>query len=135
MIFPDIIELLLLGVYDRGIPNQERIVLKVQERLNTAQYGVLLSISDLNSTAARPIWDNCFNFTEHIVDPGMILFIYTGPGSERRTTIAGTQIPAHVFHWGKKLTVFASTLITPIIFKVESIIVAPVPINRTQLNE
>ena len=59
MIIQNTTELRILGVYDRGIPNKERIVLEALDSINLAQYGLLLAFQ-VPGYPAVPYQDHFF---------------------------------------------------------------------------
>lgn len=114
--FGPIPEFNILGPWDRGIANRERVVLVPNLRVNLASYGVLLGIR--NATLAVPLTDHFLWLDELEVDSGTWIFIYTGPGTRRFTTVERTNIPAIVVHWGKAQTIFDSPDVVPILFRI-----------------
>ena len=133
MILPDVIDLQLVGVYDRGIPNQERIVIKTNSWVNMAEYGVMIGLLGQNNMAA-PYFDNLFHFKEISVVPNTWVFLYTGPGKEIQSkTPAGD--PAFVFHWGKPDTIFAHSHVIPILFRIGAVQLGLPPQNQSQIGD
>jgi hypothetical protein len=124
-------ELSVVGIYDRGVPNQERIVLFVNTTINLGQYGIMLGIRDQAGTA-RPIRDNLFWFGDGIVNKGDWLFLYTGPGEPRFSTVPNNPEKIFTLHWGRNVTILGEGIIVPILFKVESV---QVPISEPNLLE
>ena len=51
MIVNNITELTLKGVYDRGVPNQERIVIISNETVNLGKYGLMIGVRSTGNTA------------------------------------------------------------------------------------
>jgi hypothetical protein len=51
------------------------------------------------------------------VSPGERVFLYTGAGETRKTTVANSTIPAYVFHWGRGSTLFTDSRVVPLLFK------------------
>ena len=132
MILPDIVELQLVGVFDRGEPNRERIVIKSTSYVNLAQYGVLLGYM-MDNGMAVPYRDNFYHFPEKLVLPNTWVFLYTGPGTDQETTRINTQEPAWVFHWQRPSTIFAQSRNVPVIFKMDSVLVGAPPVDLPQL--
>jgi hypothetical protein len=125
--FRQIDELVLEGVYDRGVPNRERIVLRPTQRIRLAEYIVTLALK-LPGGLVRPITDNMFWFTEEIsIEPPYWVFLYTGPGETRFTTLLNTKEPALVVHWGRQATVLSSESIDPVIFHLEGMLAPSAP--------
>lgn len=120
MIVGDINEIKIIGVYDRGIPNQERIVLYAEETVNLGQYGLMIGIRAQGNTAF-PIRDNLFWFGDAIITKGDWIFVYTGPGTPTGTNLPNTQQHAYTIHWGRSTTILASNEVVPILFRVDAV--------------
>jgi hypothetical protein len=118
---PQIDELTFEGVYGRGIPNEERIVLRPKRRIVLAEYILCLGLK--MPAGVVPLRDNMFWFGEEItVEPPYRIFVYTGPGVRRFTTTKGSSEPALVLHWGKPGVVLESPLIEPVLFYIGSML-------------
>jgi uncharacterized protein YodC (DUF2158 family) len=111
-------ELILHGVFDRGVPNQERIVLRVQDNLNLAAYGLLLTVYQSNSYTPLP--DQFFWFGETILDPDTWVFVYTGAGFPRMTKTSVTNEPAYVLHWNREHAVFHQDTLQPTLIRIDA---------------
>lgn len=120
MIVNLITEITILGVFDRGIPNQERIVLLANEDVNLGQYGLMIGIRAQNGTAF-PIRDNLFWFGDGIINRGDWLFVYTGPGEPKVTTLPNTQEQLYSIHWGRTQTILHHRDLVPILFRVDAV--------------
>jgi len=119
MIFPPTTELYMYGVFDRGIPNQERIVLKTQNYLNLAPYGLLLTSLQVNGMAT-PIPDQFFWFGETILDPHTWVYVYTGIGVHRMTKTLVTNEPAYVAHWNRSGVIFSQDFLQPTLIRIDA---------------
>ena len=134
MIIQNTTELRILGVYDRGIPNKERIVLEALDSINLAQYGLLLAFQ-VPGYPAVPYQDHFFWLTEREVAPGTLVFIYTGPGEFRETIMPNTLTPVLVMHWGKMQTILANTTVVPTLIRIDAVHIADQPVNLPQLTK
>lgn len=134
MILPILTELQMLGVFERGVPNAERIVMKALVDISLAQYGVLLAHRKGNTleSPSTPINDQLLWMTDRQVKAGTTIFVYTGPGEFKVTNVNGTTNPAVVVHWNKSTTIFANPFIVPVVFRIGAIYSFPVPENRPQ---
>jgi len=132
MIVGDILELKILGVYDRGIPNKERIVITVEASVNMGQFGLMLGVRAQNASAT-PITDNMFWFGDGFVRKGDMLFLYTGPGHATTNQIPNSLASFYSLHWGKMTTVFANPTTLPILFRVDAVDIPFDPQNVPQL--
>ncbi|HEX9879313.1 MAG TPA: hypothetical protein VGB25_03865 [Candidatus Binatia bacterium] len=123
MIVDLITELSLVGVYDRGVPNEERIVLVARDSINMGQYGVMLGIRSV-AGSAFPIRDNLLWFGDAQLTNGDWIFIYTGPGEPRSTNLPGINTKIYTVHWGRDKTVLHDQNVVPILFRVDAVQVA-----------
>jgi len=116
-----IFQLSLIGVEDAGIPNKERVILRPTERVNLAEFGMLIGIQNQGFTS--PLNETFFWFGEILIDPPSWLFIYTGKGEFRESQMPTTGEKAYVFHWGRPITAFNNPSIVPIIFRIGNVLV------------
>lgn len=133
MIITDLKELLLYPVADRGVPNSERIPILVQEHTDMGQFGMMIGYSGMNGVA-NPFRDNLFWFGDGFVKPGDWILLYTGSGVPRTDdwdAPSGSKI--YTIHWGRSKTMFANTLVVPILFKIGSVNVGLPPGDLPQL--
>lgn len=126
MIVYSIGELSLIGVYDRGVPNQERIVIQANETVNLGQYGLMIGVRSVGNSAF-PVRDNLLWFGDGIVKQGDWIFVYTGPGKAKVSPIPNTDINLYSVHWDRGTTILANQELVPILFRVDAIQV-PIPI-------
>jgi len=120
MIVGDIPELTVSGVYDRGVPNQERVVLYANQTLNLGQYGVMIGVR-ATGNSAFPVRDNLLWFGDGIVNKGDWTFIYTGPGEPKTTVLPNNEERIYSIHWGRDQTIFQHPDIVPILFRVDAV--------------
>ena len=120
MILEDISGLTLVGVFDRGIPNKERIVLRANEIINLGQYGIMIGIR-LEEGMASPIRDNLFWFGDAYVMEGDWIFVYTGPGEGKGAPVPNSQDRLYSIHWGRKETILHHDELVPILFRVDAV--------------
>jgi len=133
MIFPDVIDISIIGVFDRGEPNLERIVLRTNTWVNLSEYGMMIGILGPHNLAS-PIYDHLYYFkTETFLIPDSWIFLYTGPGKDISSKMPDSEEPAYIFHWGKPFTVFAWTEIIPILFRIGSVQLGYPPGDKIQL--
>jgi len=120
MILDDLAELRISGVFDRGVPNSERIVVSVHDSVNMAQYGLLLGIRG-DQQIATPISDNFYWFGEGLVQAGELIFVYTGPGNPVNSTLPGSNTKTYSVHWGRKETVLGNLEVVPVLIRIDAI--------------
>jgi hypothetical protein len=123
------------GVYDRGVPNQERIVLRARSAFDAGQFAIGLGVHQatyLDFPIAVPIPDQFLWFGNANVEAGAWIFLYTGAGEPRKTTVSGTSVPAYVIYWNKATTVLANSSVVPILFRLAGVQVMQPPENQIQ---
>ncbi|MBI2996948.1 MAG: hypothetical protein HYY46_00605 [Deltaproteobacteria bacterium] len=128
MIVGSITELSIIGVYDRGVPNQERVVLYANQTLDVGQYGLMVGIRAAQNSAF-PIRDNLLWFGDGILNDGDWIFIYTGPGKAKVTTIPNTNARLFSVHWGREQTILGDPDIVPILFRVDAVCIPDEPLK------
>lgn len=129
-------EIEIVEVYDRGIANQERIMLKVKQTVEIAQFAVVVGLFNPTQPMpiAQPLVDQFFWFGDGVVNAGEYIFVYTGPGTPRKATLAGKpEAVAYVLHWGRTSTLFANSLFVPVILKFGGIQICQPPRDTVQL--
>jgi hypothetical protein len=118
-------ELEIWGVYDRGLPNRERIVIRTKAPVSLGDYIMFLGVPGEGQTA-WPLIDHVYWFgPENLVIP-MWVFVYTGTGQRLISSEEKTGEPALVLHWGKTRTVLHDPNIVPVIVSIEGIFVSPI---------
>lgn len=122
MIVSPVTEITVAGVFDRGVPNQERIALLVNEALNLGQYGLMIGVRS-HDGSAFPIRDNLFWFGDGLVKRGDWLLIYTGPGEPKATNLPNTEEHIYTLHWGRAETILHIRDFVPILFRVDAVLV------------
>ena len=123
MILNGISELYILGVYERGIPNRERIVLKAAESVNMGQFGLMLGVIK-EQGFALPIRDNLFWFGDGHINKGDWIFIYTGPGEFRVDELPNSNEKLYAVHWGRDKVILGQPEIVPILFRMDAVDIA-----------
>ena len=132
MIVSGITELYLFGVFERGIPNKERIVFRAMDIVSLGQYGIMLGVRT-SSEFAVPIKDNLFWFGDGVIRPGDWLFVYTGPGRPQVNEVPNSDERMFTLHWDRKSVILKNENVVPILFRVEAVIVEKSPTHRPEL--
>jgi hypothetical protein len=131
VVVPVIAELRLLGAFDRGVPNRERITLRVQgQSVNLGNYFLILA-SQRQPYSAAPIPNQSLWLGEMALEPWTWLHVFTGHGSPRLTTQQKTGEAAYVMHWGNRAVLLKDEHVVPVILQVGGITVGhwapPIP--------
>lgn len=117
-----ITEMTIVGVFDRGVANQERIMIRVNETVNMGQYGLLLGLRS-EGAAAIPINDCFYWFGEGLVHSGEFIFVYTGPGEPVDSILPDNKTKTYSLHWGRDTTVLQNIEVVPILFQTDAVFV------------
>ncbi len=113
---PLIDEIRFKEVADAGVPNRERIILRPTREVNLGEYVLTLAVD--RDGLLQPIPDQLLWFGDETVAPPAWVFIYTGPGTRRLTTVEGSTDAAVVLHWNRNKTVFIPNgPIKPVLFR------------------
>jgi hypothetical protein len=120
MLLPAIHEISIVDVFDRGVPNKERILLKPTETVNLGLFGLYLGRMMPNAMIL-PQNDNYLWLGDRIVQPPSWIFIYTGRGQFRETKMPLSNQPAYTYHWGKPITIFDDPQIVPFLMRYSGI--------------
>lgn len=113
-------ELEIVGVYDRGVPNNERIALLAHSTVELGAYGLMIGVRG-SLGDAFPIRDNLFWFGNGALNPGDWLLVYTGNGRSTVGSVANTSARFVTVHWGRMRTMFNSHETVPILFRVDHV--------------
>lgn len=120
MIVGLITEVSIVGVFSRGVPNEERIVFVANERVQLGNYGVMIGVR-IDQTFSVPVRDNLLWFGDGLMNKGDWIFLYTGPGEPRQSTLPNTEEKLYSIHWGRKQTMLNNPELVPILFRVDAV--------------
>jgi hypothetical protein len=118
---PPILELSLYGVVDAGVPNRERICVRPTDSINLAQFGILAGIRAANG-AITPSPNLFFWFGDLVVTPPAWLIVFTGKGESPSAPLVENGNNVYVFYWNLKNTIFNIPGMSPIVFKMNTIL-------------
>ena len=106
-------ELEIFGVYDRGIPNKERIVLRANLDTNLSTYCLVLGFTGGNPNIIFPVSDHFLWLGNIIAAQNSWIFIFTGPGTPAVTQEINTKFPVQNIFWNKRNVVLDNQDLTP----------------------
>lgn len=122
-------ELKIVGVFDHGIPNMERVVLIANETVDLGNYGLILGIRGQEGQAF-PLRDNFLWFGNGWIQKGDWLFVYTARGEPRMTELPNQREKLYSIHWGKDQTVFQHKELIPLLIRMDAL---QVPVGSNAL--
>lgn len=129
MQFPYVSNIRMWGVYDRGVPNSERITLQNASgtHLDLTPYMLLLGWN--TEQGSLPVQNRLFWFGGLTIDPDTWLYVYTGPGDTKFTTVGkdNRKSPAVIFHWGLEKPVFADDRLRPVLIELGATVIGESP--------
>ncbi len=116
MIIPNIAELSLLEVWDRGVPNKECLAIGVNESVDMTQFALLAgTLSPQGGLIPHP--DHFLWFGGAVVNAGDFIFVYTGSGEPRGTKAVNGTNDVYTVFWNRPKTVFANSAVIPALIK------------------
>lgn len=118
LILPPPQDLLLIGAFLPGVPNEERLYLRSHNQVNLGEY-FLTTGWKITESHAIPLQDHVLWLGNQTIDAGWWVVVYTGPGQLKMTSLPGGE-PAVVLHWGKQHTLFHQMEIVPILLHVDA---------------
>jgi len=96
----------IVGIFDKGVPNNERITLKVLQDCNLMYYSVGKTVYSGPNNISNALKE-IFWFSPREVKSGDYIWLYTGNGSEHtHSNTSGTT--THNFYWRLPKTIFHS---------------------------
>ena len=125
-------ELTLLDVHDRGIPNLERVVIRVNHHVDMSSYVLMQGVAN-ESGGAVPIKDSMFWFGNGLLEPNDWIFVYTAAGQTRTEALTGKFEPNKlvVLHWARSQTMFHAPAVVPILARIDAVLTtSPAPPQR-----
>lgn len=111
-------ELSLIGVFDRGVPNQEHVAIRVDAHVDMASYGMLVGWAAVGG-GVLPVPNNFFWFGNGLLSPGDWIFLYTAPGQARVDTLKDGKRLC-VLHWGRTQTMFHTPSYVPLLVRIDA---------------
>jgi hypothetical protein len=118
-------ELLLVGVVNAGVPNEERIVLRPTQTVGLGAFGVAVGVADQASGGAQPFYDYIFWFPDTLISPPAWVLLYTGLGTPQQTPFPNGETILTLF-WQRRTTIFDDRKTVPILFRPGSAVVGRV---------
>lgn len=104
----------IFGVYDRGVPNEERIVLRVDGAVALSQYFLFLGYTDgQNGKIIWPYPDNFLWLTDINLNVPSWIFVYTGKGTPCISTERTTNQPLQTLYWNKDSVILDNPNVNP----------------------
>jgi hypothetical protein len=99
-----VFELSVIGIFDEGIPHQERIILRPTQAVDLSNFALLVGYQAAEGIV--PFNDHFRWLGPGVIGPPSWLVIYTDSGTDVETTHQETGEPVFIKHWGRSHTFF-----------------------------
>ena len=94
----------IIQIIDKGIPNNERLWLKALRNLDLSHY-VVINTNVLSNGNIMPYHRECYWFPKKIISAGDTIVLYSRIGTDNEIVNKdGTK--THFFYWGNKSTLW-----------------------------
>ena len=125
---PTIPELTLLGAFERGVPNKERVVLRAEAPVDLGFYAVILGWRRAgNETQATPIADSMYWLNSTVIPANDWVFLFTGPGEPTVLRSNDQKSNLHIIYWNRPQTVFHDKHVIPVLWRLNGITIDKAP--------
>jgi len=131
--YPQITELEIRDVANRGVANQECILIKPRVLVDISPFALFVGFRSQSRGLVTPVRDLFFWFGEGSVSPDDWICVFSGSGTANRKPIEGA--PGHYIfcYWGRPTTLFHDSMYTPFLLRYDAILVAEPPLALPQL--
>jgi hypothetical protein len=102
----------IFGVYDRGVANEERVVLRANSPVNLSGYGLFLGFVG-GQNNLFPINDQFLWLGDIMLDAPGWVFIFTGSGKSSVTTEGTTGELCQILFWNKPSVMLSDPTLMP----------------------
>lgn len=126
----------IFGVYGRGVPNKERIILRAYAPLDLKNYALILGY-ELPGDTVLPYPDNFLWLGPSVVEIPSWIFVYTGSGRNGLTQEVNTKDPVHNIYWNKDEVLLSDHRVLPTLIRINAEHIGNVgetPVQRLQKN-
>jgi hypothetical protein len=104
--------LIINDVMDRGIPNLERIPIRVTQDYHLQNVWLGLGLKQ-STNDMLPINDNLLWLGAGWVKAGDWIFVYTGKGEPKRNQLPNQENSIYTIHWNRSEVIFSSAELFP----------------------
>jgi hypothetical protein len=111
--------LAMVGVWNRGVPNRERVVLVATEQTNLGKYALVTARR--TNQGYEPQADHFHWFQDQDLAVGVYVVVFTGSGQAGWTTLQGSGALTWVVHAGYPHVLYANTSIVPLLVEIGGI--------------
>ncbi len=108
-------DLSIIALYDGGVPNLERVCIRIPGKVNLAKYALVVGWRNQDNVTT-PMRD-FFWLGEREIEGPYILYLYTGSGVEKLGKLDNGQ-PYLTMHLGSDQTLFNNQFLVPILMQI-----------------
>jgi hypothetical protein len=116
----------LFDVFDRGVPNKERLVLRAITPIDGSRFGIMVGLL-LGSGNAIPLFDNLFWLGNGTVNTDEWILIFTSAGTATTYIDEPSNSRVHQLYWGRKKVIFHNPDLVPMLFHVPRVVIGSAP--------
>lgn len=113
-------EINLVGIFDAGIPNAERVVLQANAQVDLGTYCIIVAFKQGLGLGNLPLRDHFFWLGNMTLNPGDWVFLYTSPGTAQSHPLPNGPGRLVSMYWGKPQTIFQDKNLTAGLISVET---------------
>lgn len=128
---PPLVDIAVESVLARGLPNQERIILRAQIDTYTANIGIMLGYRHPDGTLV-PIRDRLFWLGSGSVRAGSIINVYTGSG-EMNSFENGNGTKTYNLYWGLNYVAFDVPQVEVVLFRLGETTIGALPLPKLNI--
>jgi len=114
-------DLSVVGIFDSGVANLERVVLRANGHVELASYLLLVALRGQAGAGSIPLRDNVLWLGNSSVEDGDWVYVYTGPGVAQSNDLPNNPNKVVSLYWGKNQTIFQATHLTAALVKIEHV--------------
>ena len=111
----------VVGIFDAGVANLERIVLRADQPVNLASYLLLIALRGEAGGGSLPLRDNMLWLGNTSIEAGDWVYVYTAPGVAQTSTLPNNTDKVISLYWGKSQTIFQAAHLTAALVKIEHV--------------
>jgi hypothetical protein len=110
----------IFGIYDRGVPNSERIVLYANQTVDLVNYFIIIGLrGQLGVDKIIPIPDQFLWLGQNTIQASGWIFIFTGPGKQSITKEINTNEPLLNLYWNKPDVILGHNDLVPALVRAD----------------
>lgn len=114
----DTVGIEIFGVYSRGVPNEERIILRTSAPVSLFMFALILGRKALSNSVV-PIADQFLWLGMTDIAVPSWIFIYTGIGTPTISQETHTKDPIHTLYWNRRKVLLSDPEVVPALIRLD----------------